>query len=47
LLGIAGTFPANHHSELADAPANWETLPSQWETTHAINAVLIFAAFAR
>ena len=26
-------------------PENWQTLRSQWEYTHALNAVLTFAAF--
>jgi hypothetical protein len=39
-------FPANQAtSNWTVMPDNWQILRSQWEHTHAINAVLTFAAF--
>ena len=39
------TFPANQAtSNWTVAPANWETLRTQWEYAHAANAVLTFIA---
>jgi hypothetical protein len=39
------TFPANQATaNWTVAPANWATLRLQWEYSHAINAVLMFAA---
>jgi hypothetical protein len=39
-------FPANQAtSNWTAIPDNWQILRSQWEHTHAINAVLTFAAF--
>jgi hypothetical protein len=41
------TFPANQATQnWTVAPANWEALRTQWEYSHAVNAVLIFLAFA-
>ncbi|MBI1211851.1 MAG: DUF1772 domain-containing protein [Alphaproteobacteria bacterium] len=40
-------YPANQATaNWTTVPADWETLRSQWEHTHALNAVLTFAAFA-
>jgi hypothetical protein len=39
------TFPANQAtSNWTEAPANWEALRTQWEYSHAANAVLTFIA---
>ena len=39
------TFPANQATaNWTVAPANWATLRLQWEYSHAVNAVLMFAA---
>jgi hypothetical protein len=39
------TFPANQATaNWTVAPSNWATLRLQWEYSHAINAVLTFAA---
>jgi hypothetical protein len=41
------TFPANQATRnWTFAPANWEALRTQWEYSHAVNALVIFAAFA-
>ena len=41
------TFPTNKATQnWTVAPTNWETLRSQWEYSHAVNALVIFAAFA-
>jgi hypothetical protein len=39
-------FPANQAtSNWTAIPANWETLRTQWEYTHAVNAVMTFIGF--
>jgi len=39
------TFPANQAtSNWTTEPANWEVLRRQWEFSHAVNAVVMFAA---
>ena len=39
-------FPANQATaNWTTMPANWETLRREWEYSHAVNAVVIFAAF--
>jgi hypothetical protein len=39
------TFPANQAtSNWTVVPANWQALRSQWEYSHAVNAVLTFLA---
>jgi hypothetical protein len=41
-------FPANQATaNWTTIPANWETLRREWEYSHAVNAVVIFAAFSR
>jgi hypothetical protein len=43
---FAFTFPANQATHnWTDAPANWQQLRWQWETSHAVNAAITFAAF--
>ena len=40
------TYPANKATNnWTDAPANWEVLRTQWEYSHAANAVMTFIAF--
>ncbi len=40
------TFPMNKATDnWTVSPDNWETLRSQWEYSHAANALVIFAAF--
>lgn len=40
------TFPANLATDnWTTVPSNWETLRSQWELSHAVSAVIAFAAF--
>jgi hypothetical protein len=40
------TYPANvATNNWTQAPRNWETLRSQWEYSHAANAVTIFVGF--
>jgi hypothetical protein len=40
------TFPANRAtSNWTLVPPDWETLRTQWEYSHAVNALVIFAAF--
>ncbi|MGB0086583.1 MAG: DUF1772 domain-containing protein [Rhodomicrobiaceae bacterium] len=47
MIFFGWTFPANKATQnWTVAPANWETLRLQWEYSHAINAVLVLAAFA-
>ena len=39
------TFPANQATEnWTKVVANWETLRTQWEYSHAVNAILTFLA---
>lgn len=46
LLFFGFVYPANGATEnWTVTPANWETLRSQWEYGHAVNAVLTFIAF--
>ncbi len=41
------TFPANQATtNWTVVPANWDLLRTQWEYSHAINALVMFAAFA-
>jgi hypothetical protein len=41
------TFPTNKATQnWTVTPENWEALRSQWEYSHAANALVIFAAFA-
>jgi len=43
---FAGAFPANQETQnWTVMPGDWRDLRSQWEYSHAINAVLTFAAF--
>ncbi len=43
---FAFTFPANQvTNNWTDAPANWQQLRWQWETSHAVNAAITFIAF--
>lgn len=43
---FAFTFPANQATaNWTTVPAGWETLRRQWEVSHAVNAVITFAAF--
>jgi hypothetical protein len=47
MLGIffAWTYPANvATANWTRVPADWETLRGQWEYSHAVNAVVMFAA---
>ncbi len=40
------TFPANVATvNWTEVPENWEALRAQWEYSHAVNAVVMFAAF--
>ena len=40
------TFPANRATtNWTTAPENWESLRREWEYSHAVNALLVFAAF--
>jgi hypothetical protein len=40
------TYPANQATDNWTAiPANWEPLRRQWEYSHAVNALVTFAAF--
>lgn len=40
------TFPTNRAtSNWTVAPADWDALRMQWEYSHAVNALVIFAAF--
>jgi hypothetical protein len=40
------TYPANQATvNWTAVPANWEMLRRQWEFSHAVNAVVMFAAF--
>ena len=42
---FAFTFPANQATaNWMQAPENWEALRAQWEYSHAVNALLTFAA---
>jgi hypothetical protein len=42
---FAWTFPANQATQnWTSAPANWEVLRTQWEWSHAVNALLTFLA---
>jgi membrane associated rhomboid family serine protease len=42
---FAWTYPANQATEnWTIMPETWETLRRQWEYSHAVNAVLTFAA---
>jgi hypothetical protein len=46
VLFLAYVFPANAVTkDWTFEPPNWEALRRQWETVHAIDAVLTFAAF--
>jgi hypothetical protein len=43
---FAWTYPANVATDnWTTIPANWSELRRQWEYSHAVNAVLMFAAF--
>jgi hypothetical protein len=43
---FAYTFPANQATaNWTQVPADWQSLRWQWEISHAVNAVLTFAAF--
>lgn len=43
---FAFTFPANQATaNWTTVPAGWEALRRQWEVSHAVNAVITFAAF--
>jgi hypothetical protein len=43
---FAFTYPANQATEnWTVLPQNWEQLRAQWEYSHAVGAVLVFAAF--
>lgn len=43
---FAFTYPANVATEnWTTVPSNWQELRTQWEYSHAVNAVLTFAAF--
>jgi hypothetical protein len=43
---FAFTFSANQvTTNWTAAPANWQQLRWQWETSHAVNAVITFVAF--
>jgi hypothetical protein len=53
-LGIAATlviffiwtYPANvATNNWTQVPENWQVLRTQWEYSHAVNAVITFAAF--
>jgi hypothetical protein len=40
------TFPANQATaNWTTQPNNWETLRTQWEYSHAVNAIITFLAF--
>ncbi|HEY6699506.1 MAG TPA: DUF1772 domain-containing protein [Pseudolabrys sp.] len=42
---LAFTFPANQvTNNWTQVPANWEDLRWEWEVSHAVNAVITFAA---
>ena len=41
------TYPANQATtNWTVAPANWASLRTQWEYSHAVNAVVMFVALA-
>ncbi len=43
---VTWTLPANQATQnWTTVPANWDVLRRQWECSHAVNAVLAFAAF--
>lgn len=43
---FAFTFPANQATaNWTTAPDDWQALRRQWEVSHAVNAVITFAAF--
>lgn len=45
LVFFAGTYPANQATaNWTVVPENWQALRSQWEFSHAANAVLTFIA---
>ena len=40
------TFPANQATaNWTEVPPNWETLRTQWEYSHAVNALVTFVGF--
>src|SRR3546814_3934559 len=44
---FAGAFPANQETQnWTVIPSDWEELRRQWESSHAINALLILIAFS-
>jgi hypothetical protein len=44
---FAFTYPANVATDnWTQMPANWSSLRRQWEYSHAVNALLAFAAFS-
>lgn len=46
LMFFIWIYPANQATaNWTTVPENWEVLRSQWEHTHALNAILTFAAF--
>lgn len=46
VIFFAWTFPVNQATHNWDAiPANWSSLRIQWEYSHALNAIVMFAAF--
>jgi hypothetical protein len=46
MIFFAWTYPANAATyNWTTMPANWSELRRQWEYSHAVNAVLMFAAF--
>jgi hypothetical protein len=46
MIFFSSTYPANVATNSWTAvPANWAELRTQWEYSHAVNAVVMFAAF--
>jgi hypothetical protein len=47
IIFFVWTYPANvATNNWTTVPANWDELRRQWEYSHAVNAVVMFAAFS-